>query len=275
MKTREQEFPGYNPDLQRAWREALNIPIRSPRTGYEDVQRMLLDSRAPRVFMRERSKTTEVVVRLNFSSAQLSRVLRAMYFGSGINLPMVFDQVLSKTGGKGRSTFGWELSTLGYNAYCQAWIHLFEILYLNRLHPAVNPPSWLAQFKNNLVRKRGRHRQENTESFKKRFKFFEKHCRKLRASIKAVTLQGRSGKVNTFVTAADVKKRLWRGIAKLPGGVSILGGEAFLLIPYGKRNKRGTMENLQSWTPRQLAIALLALESDLKYQTVEKKVAGL
>jgi hypothetical protein len=51
--------------------------------------------------------------------------------------------------------------------------------------------------------------------------------------------------------------------------VSILGGEVFILIPYGKG---GTFEDPSSWTPKQVAIALLAFERRQKYHTIERKL---
>jgi hypothetical protein len=264
---------GYDPELQEAWRKELNIPVRSPRTGYEDIRQILIDLQLPRVFLREHSKTTDIVIRLECSSKQLSPVPQKAYFGNGITLPMVFDQVLSKVASKGRSRFSSELSTLGYKAYCQTWIRLFEILYLNQFHPAVNSDLWLTEFKNVLKRKRGRRRQEDARSFMKRFKFFFEHCEKLRDSIAIVVRRSPTRTSVTDAIGLKVKQSLWKEIAKIPGGVSILGGEAFLDIPYATKTKSPAIDNLESWKSRQLAIALLAIESGLNYQTVEKRVA--
>jgi hypothetical protein len=270
---REKASPGYDPDSQRAWREELGIPIRVPRSGYERVQEMLIKIRSSRVFLREHSKTTDVVVRFDCSSAQLPPVLQQMYFGDGVKLPFVFDQVLSKPRTKGRSAFDSELFTLGYNVYCQTWIRLFEILYQDTLHPAVNPPSWLTEFRDRLKRNVGGRRKRDTGTFNTRFTFFLKLCKGLRASIELVMLRARAKNENTEVTGRQVRETLWREIIKIPKGESILGGEAFLEIPYATTKKSPVIENLASWTPRQLAIALMAFESGLKYQTVEKRLA--
>jgi hypothetical protein len=268
MATRKK---GYDPELQEAWRKDLNIPIRFPRNDYKVIQKILVDLRLPKVFLRENSKTTDIVVRLDCSSKQLSAVLKTMYFGEGVTLPMVFDQVLSRSASKGRSRFGSELSTLGYNAYRQTWIRLFEILYLNQFHPTVDSDSWLTGFKSALKRKSGRRRQQDARSFMKRFAFFLKHCEKLRDSIAAVVHRSRADNPMSNTIGMQIKTSLWKEIVTIPGGVSILGGEAFQEIPYA--TKRVVIENLETWTPQQLAIALLAIESDMSYQTVERRVA--
>jgi hypothetical protein len=270
METQERVSRGYNPDLQRAWREEQKIPIRIPRSGHEKVQQMLTSIRLPRVFLREHTKTTDIVIRLECSS-QLLPVLREMYSKAGFDLPMVFRQVLSKTASKGRSTFSSELSTLGYSTYCQTWIRLFERLYQDRFHPAVNPPSWLAQFKDTFRRKTGRRRQEDAASFNERFTLLFRHCKKLQGSVEDIVLRVRREKSGAGITGKQVRENLWKEILEIPGGHSILGGEAFAEIPYA--TPRTVIEDPRSWTPRQLAIALLAFESDLNYQTVEKRVA--
>jgi hypothetical protein len=281
--TREKGARGYDPAAQEAWRKELNIPVRFPRDDFEDVKQMLIDLPLPKVLIRENAKTTDVVIRLGCSSRQLSRVHKRIYFGNGITFPMVFDQVLAKTTNKGRSRLGSELSRLGYDAYRQAWIQLFEILYLNQFHPSANPDSWLEKFKSALKRNPGRHKQEGEESFKKRFAFFLKHCEKLRCSIEPILRRSGTDQTATATTTPtpppnaiekQIKQSLWKEITKIPRGVSILGGEAFEEIPYSTENKHPKIENLKSWTSRQLAIALLAIESGLNYQTVGKKVAA-
>jgi len=234
--------------------------------------------------MREHAKTTDIIIRFNFSPLQLSETHQAIYFGNGLTLPTVFEQqvlsrtagqVLSKTPGKKRSTFRSELSTVAYNAFCATWIRLYKLLYLDTSHPSVRATAWIAQFERSLTRKPGRCKQEDDACFRKRFAVLLKHCSTLWNSIATVKHQEETKGSTTFVPDIEVRKRLWKEIAKVPGGVLILGGEAFLLIPYGTRERPGKVEDLESWTPRQLAIALLAIETESQYQTVEKRVSRL
>jgi len=197
-----------------------------------------------------------------------------MYFGNGVKLPIVFEQVLTRTASKGRSSFGSELATVAYNAYWQTWARLFEILYQDRFHPAVNPPLWLTEFKNNLKRKQGRRKHVDAGTSRKRFRFFLSHCKELRRSIEVLMLQKRSHNLTPGAIRMHIGESLWRQILEIPWGHSILGGEAFAEIPSTSRKKCPMISNLDSWTPRQLATALLAFESDLQYHTVEKKVAN-
>jgi hypothetical protein len=274
MATQCKNARGYDPEAQEKWRKELGIPARFPYTGNESIQQMLLNLPLPKVFLREERKTTDLVIRFDCSSKQLPSNLKQAYFGEGLTLSKVFDLVLPQRASKQRSRFGSELSRLGYDAYRETWIRLFEILYLNQLHPAANSAPWLTEFRNALRRKRGRRKQEDAGPFMKRFNFFLNQCEKLRASVTAIA--DRLGAANTMTNATgrQVKESLWREIVEIPGGVSILGGEAFLEIPYATQGEVRRVENLKSWTARQLAIALLAFESVLTYQTVEKRVSN-
>jgi|SRR5690348_907194 len=248
MRNSRLESPGYNPDLQEAWRKALNIPVRSRRTGYEEVEKRLLATWPPQVSLRERKKTAKIVVTFDFSSLQLSPTHQLMYFGDGINLAEVFEQALSQTPGRGRSTFRSELQTLSYNAYCQAWVRLYEILYLNTSHPSVRPTLWLEAFQRRLARRAGRRKRGDEAFLKKRFKVLLEHCGRLWESVKAAREQESKLHKDSGLSL-EIRKRLCNQILKLPYGVSILAAKRFCKPLMARAKSLGQLKTSRVGSP--------------------------
>ena len=264
------KVPAYEPDLQREWREDVGMPLRSPRAGHEDVVQAVLASWPPEVFMRENLKTTDIVIRFPWSSRQLSDAHRRAYFDNHVPLKRVFSDLLSTVAARGESTIKLKLAKEAYDAYKLTWLRLFRSLYLDQFDPRINPPEWLSDVEKAFSSRRhsGRLKKDDEKQLRSRFKMLLEHCKRLHQQIaehqakKSTEIEG--GRVH-------ILRRYWKEILKIPGGISILGGEAFLEIPYAKQPKPPCLKDPTSWKPRQLASALLALELKQDYHTIERK----
>jgi len=266
----EIKLSAYEPELQARWRKDVGVPFRAPRAGYEEVVKLVDAAWPPTVLMRENSQTTDIVIRLNCSSRQLTPDHKRVYFGNFMPLKRVFEDALSMAAAAKESTIRWKLAAEAYHAYKLTWLCVFRSLYLDQFDPRINPPEWLSNVEKTFSRRRppGRLKKDDDTQLRSRFKLLVGQCERLRREI------GEHQAKKSIETEGDhvhILRSFWKEILKIPGGVSILGGEAFLKIPYGKQGKPAKLEDLTTWKPRQLAIALLALERKQDYHTIERK----
>jgi hypothetical protein len=270
MAAKQERMEPYEPELQRQWRKDVGAPVRYPRTGYDHVVELVNSAWPPVVFMREHLKTTDIVIRLAASSRQLTDIHRKMYFEKCGPLRHIFDNVISKPSLKKENTIRWKLATEAYRAYQMTWLHLFRVQLLNQFDPRSNSPEWYSAMEKTFKSRRpsGRPKKDNDDQLRNRFELLLDLVTRLRRRIAEHQAK------KSFEAEGDriyILRALWREILKIPGGGSILGGEAFLKIPYGKRNEPAKLEDPTSWKPRQLAVALLAFELGQAYQTIERK----
>lgn len=242
------------------------MPLRSPRAGYEEVVQAVIAAWPPTVFMREHLKTTDIVVRVNYSSRQLTPAHRRMYFGNFMPLERVFDDALSIAAAAKESTIRWKLAAEAYHAYKLTWLRLFRSLYLDQFDPGINPPEWLSKVEKVFSSRRRPGRIKKYDD--NRLKVLVDHCERLHRKISEHQAKK---SIETEGDHLHILRSFWKKILKIPGGVSILGGEAFLKIPYGQQVKPANLEDPTTWKPRQLGIALLALERKQSYHTIERK----
>jgi hypothetical protein len=281
-KTRE-PIVAFEPDLQRKWRKDAGQPERFPRGGYQEVINLVNAAWPPDVFMREHQKKTDIVIRFVGSSRQLSPAHRNTYFKNSMPLTEVFEDAISnlppsisphKAMMKGKNTLRMNLATEAYRAYKTTWLRLFRIQFLNQIYPAQSPPQWFLDMEKVFKAPRpvGRPKQVSVSDrrVRRRFDLFLFHAKWLRQAISDyLVLKPAEARGER----TDIANAFWGVILKIPGGISILGGEAFDAIPYEKRNKHASLEDPRTWKSRQLAMVLLAIETGQAYHTIERKLA--
>jgi hypothetical protein len=258
------------PELQEQWRRIAGVnQKRFPRIGHKEVVDLVDSAWPPTVRMRENRGTTEIVIRFHGSSNQLSKDHQRIYFGRSSPLRGVFEDAISDARVTGEDTIRWKLMTEAYRAYQMTWLHLLRSLWLNRTNPETDPPEWFKDVKKafNAKRQLGRPKKKKTQ-LQTRLDFLLGHTKRLRQTIEGY-LADKPDRNKSY--REDIVCELWRDIQKIPGGHLILGGEAFMPIPYGKQDSPASLAEPNTWKPRQLAIALLAIETGQKYHTIERK----
>lgn len=243
---------------------------RYPRTGYEDVVELVNAAGPPTVLMRENRKTTDIVIRFSGSSRQLTKDHTRVFFENSVPLKRVFEDTISTALATGENTIRWELAAKAYRAYQMTWLRLFRVKWINQVYPESDPPKWFSDMEKifKSPRPSGRPKKIDARQLRNRFNLLSNHARLLHGTI-------RDHLANKPVAnrgyREDVIRTFWRDIQKIPGGILILGGEVFGTIPYGKQVEPATLANPTTWKPRQLAIALLAIEARRAYHTIERK----
>lgn len=281
-KEREkEEILPYILALQTQWRNDIGMPLRFQRFDHEKVVALVNGAWPPEVFMRERLKTTDIVIRFPVSSRQLPEVDREIFFENDAPLSRVFEDVISKAIMKKGGTVKAKLSAEAYFAYKSTWLLLFQSLYLDALDPRANvkqkgdapkldKPKWFETMEQVFKswRSPGAPTKDDDKRLRARLKLLIDYCESLHRKI--IEHQSEQSIV-TESRRVNILRNFWRTILKIPGGVSVLGGEAFLKIAYEKRDNPPKLEDPTTWKPRQLAIALLAFEEGHAYHTIERK----
>ena len=258
------------PELQEQWRRIAGVnQKRFPRIGHKEVVDLVDSAWPPTVRMRENQGTTEIVIRFRGSSRQLSADHQKIYFERSLPLQGVFEDAISDARVTGQDTIRWKLMTESYRAYQMTWLHLLRSLWRNRTSSETDPPKWFTEVEEafNTPRQIGRPKKTDAQ-LGTRLDLLLSHTERLYQTIEEF-LADKPVKNGSF--REDIVFRFWREIQKIPGGNLILGGEAFMPIPYGKQDSPASLAKPNTWKPRQLAIALLAIETGQKYHTIERK----
>jgi len=255
-----------------AWRSEFIRYPRSPRPAWKYIEDLLLRAGKPKITFKEKTDHTLIMVRLPVSTNQLPKDLQKMYSSLGVRIKDTFYEMLAVAPRKGMSTFRSELSKAVYNSYRHAWLHLEKELYLGKSHPAVDAflsKKWDTLWKNTTLRagrqKKGRKELVSTQSR------FEQLLR-VGEEIHSIVENG----VDRGLPPNEIRKIVYSRISDAPWAEYVFSSQdnhcAWKKIPYGRRII--CLHDPGSWTPRQLAIALLALQSKKGYQTIEKKLAN-
>jgi len=258
------------PELQEQWRRIAGVnQKRFPRIGHKEVVNLVNSAWPPTVRMRENQGTTEIVITLRGSSRQLSRDHQRTYFEHSLPLKGVFEDAISDARVTGENTIRWKLMTEGYRAYQMTWLHLLRSLWRNHTSSEADPPKWFTDVEEafNTPGQPGQRKKTNIQ-LRSRLDLLLGHTKRLRQTIEGY-LADKPDRNKSY--HEDIVREFWRDIQKIPGGNLILGGEAFMPIPYGKQDDPSSLWEPKTWKPRQLAIALLAIETGLKYHTIEGK----
>lgn len=258
------------PELQEEWRRIAGVnQKRFQRIGHKEVVNLVDSAWPPTVRMRENHRTTEIVIRFRGSSKQLSKDHQRIYFDRSLPLRGVFDDAISDARVTGEDTIRWKLMTEAYCAYQMTWLHLLRSLWLNRTNSESDPPEWFKEVKKAFnARRQPRQPKKTKTQLQTRFSFLLGHTKRLHQTIEGY-LADKPDRNKSY--REDIVREFWRDIQKIPGGNLILGGEAFMSIPYGKQGDPISLSEPKTWKPRQLAIALLAIELRQAYLTNERK----
>jgi hypothetical protein len=260
------------------WEEGLGITTRLPRPGLEEIGKLFARSWPPEIFLREHTKTTDIVLRLPVSSCQLPSGHWNAYFGRGATLKSIFEEILWKAPPSKGKKLWYQLAGLGYSLYAKTWLHMVRAQYLDR-YPKLND-SYIAdinELEENAERKVGRRPESQAEkrSLATRFQRLLGVCREahLAAQRAAKDVPSR----NQEIRSNEIRKKIWTQIEKdvcaSRAEHLIFGGQPFSKIP-SKATKRYAKPSLvepNSWTPEQLTIAILCIERGLSYESVQKK----
>lgn len=257
------------------WREELIELPRRPRCGWESVEKLLSHSQRAQVSLRERKNYTEVILRFPSSSHQLSSRVQRAYSELGMDLPSVFAEVIWRKPSNGSRSLWSELVRVGFNAYREAWLHFQKLLYVGHFHPKVDALlcEELTKLRKATRLSAGRHHvlEEEKQSRRRRFRQLVETANEIyrvvqtcvqndlgvSATRRAVFHKIRGKRIDDFILRND------RGMNKSP----------FERIPYGKQGRAVHLHDPTSWKPHQLAIALLSLERDCEYATIERETA--
>jgi hypothetical protein len=258
------------PELQEQWRRIAGVnQKRYQRIGHKEVVDLVDSAWPPTVRIREDQGTTEIVIRFRGSSQQLSKDHQRIYFDRSLPLRGVFEDAISDARVTGEDTIRWKLMTEAYRAYQMTWLHLLRSLWRNQTSSETDPPKWFTEVEEafNTPRQIGRPKKTAAQ-LQTRLDFLLGHTKRLQQTIEGY-LADKPDRNKSH--REDIVREFWRDIQKIPGGNLILGGEAFMPIPYGKQGDPASLSEPKTWKPRQLAIALLAIETGQKYHTIERK----
>jgi len=261
------------PTTRQDWREEFIKRPRTPRidTKNKDIESLLLRAIKVQVSLQQKQNQSVLVLKLPVSTHQLPKDAQAIYSQLGIGIEGFFHEVLWKKPTKGSSTLWSELVRATYKAYREAWLHLLESLYLDHFHPAADKilREQLSTLRRTTARSPGRRHILAAEklSLKRRYKELLGDCTTMHEMVLDCVRKSYSeGKIRETIFKEIRGKRFDEDVLPKECG-------AWDNIPYGGRSQFPRLHDPNSWKPNQLAIALLALERGVKYQTIEKKIA--
>ncbi len=243
------------------WREKFGGPSRFPRPWNAEVAALLHDCWPTEVFLREDANTTEIVLRFPVSSKRLPEEIQNKYFGHELSLSRAFDEVVWAAPEKGQHSFWSRLAKAGYDAYWSAWMHLLKVVYSEHLFPEGNKQEdvWLAELKASRRSRSSAGRRSELEverkSFERRFNELLQWCTDLHELVK----QCRQDELST----QDIERKVFQTITGQRHDHNVLSGKAFC---WTQNRFDPVLYDPQTWTPKELACALLALE---RYSTIQ------
>jgi hypothetical protein len=253
------------------WREELISVRRWPNPGRKHVEDLLERALNVRVSLRENKDHTLILLKFPASTQELPQVVQDIYSQLGMSIKEIFAEVLLKKPKKGSSTLWSQLVRTAYKAYRETWLQIEELLYLDHFHPDADQ-YFSAEFlvlRKKTVRSVGRRQllSEEQQSLKIRFRELLAECKNIHRIVEAC--------VEKNLSEPEIRKAVFTKIRgkRIDKEVLTRDGEAWSLIPYGRQSRVVGLHDPTSWASHQLAIALLARERRLKYQTVEKKIA--
>jgi hypothetical protein len=233
------------------------------------VEAFLHDCGPTEVFFREDATTTEIVLRFPFSSEQLSEQTRSKYSDHKMSLSRAFNEVLWATPPvKGQHTCWALLTKAGYDVYWASWMHLLEVIHGEHSFAVANKQTkiWLAELKSSRAKSSGRRKELEIEreSYRRRFGELTRWSEELLNSVK----QWNEEKLSKEV----IEEKVFQKINGQRHDHNILSGRAF---GWTKNRFDPVLHDPQTWTAKELACALLALErygTPQAYDTVTRKI---
>jgi hypothetical protein len=225
--------------------------------------------REPKISLKANNKSNSIVI--TFHRDANDELLMRL----GKSLPAAFDEILW-TKAKSQNSIWAEFEKLSRAAYKGAWLMLFDRQYRNRVHPKVE--EWFEAYKRDLdeampTSRRGRGRLPEAQR-----KWLGEEFDRIFPQCELVHHAAQDA-VRSLDTPTDIRKAIWNTVYKtiqyMPKYGAIFSGEAFDKIESMRRRKSPQLHEPNSWTSRQLAIALLRLRGGYQYQTLQKHLADI
>jgi hypothetical protein len=259
---------GTDDNKPKHWRVGFGGIRRNPRPWNSAVAALLENSWPVTMFLRESKTTTDIVLRLPISSRQLSDKDQKAFFEPGISIKAAFEDIIW-TAPKIGDTSPWaRIAWAGYDAYWAAWIHLLKVVYRHQSWPEMEAQQirWRDELtalkKSTSLGRRGEVEAER-KSLSKRSHQLLRWCE----GIHKVVRRCNDDKLSDDQTRKEVFKRIYRQ----RNAHYVLSGKAF---EWSLNRKRPVLHDARSWTPRELAPYLLALERDQEYATIARKLGA-
>jgi len=237
------------------WRDKFGGASRFPRPWNAEVAAFLHDCWPTEVFLREDATTTEIVLRFPLSSKQLPERIQSIYVGHEMSLSRAFDEVVWAAPEKGQHSCWSRLAKAAYDAYWLAWMRILRVTYCEHLYPEGNKQEdiWLAELKASRRSRScpGQRSELEVErnSFERRFNELLQWCTDLQELVK----QCKQDKLSK----EDIEKKVFQTITGQRHDHNVLSGKAFC---WTKNRFDPVLHDPQTWTPKELAFALLAVE---------------
>lgn len=264
---------------KRDWHTEFGISRKWTRPPLEPLKAIFADTSEPRIFLREGTKSADVVIRFTRSLPSLSQRIREFLSSRGLDVSGAFDEILWQKAGRDKNTIWAELRKLGSEARRMAWLHFFRLSYLGHFHPSVD--AWLKELEREIVAAQakplsGRPQTALAEkvSLAKRHRELSRLSSRIHEASIRSALQVPSTR-NSALAETAARRLIWNEVRQFVytdrHDDFIFSGEAFRAIPYGLAQ----LHLPTSWKPSQLATSLLSFERGLTYQTIEKKLASI
>lgn len=253
------------------WEKELGIPIRWSRPPVEAMEEIVKIPGEPQIVLKREKDGDAIVIKFPMIRS-MEEPLRSL----AESLPIAFEEVLWRKAEKHNNNTWSEFEKIGRAAYREAWLMLFQRMYLNRRDP--NVEQWLTKLKSDLEAssksgvRPGRRRLPKAEK-----EWLARQFGEISPQCQAVHRAAQDA-IRSSNTPTEIRKAVWEtvkeSIPNMPEYGAIFSGEAFDSIIYKGRG-RPQLHDPKSWNPRQLAIALLSIRLSSQYQTVEKRLARI
>lgn len=250
------------------WHDEFRVWPRTPFPGGPELLTFLSNGWPTEVLLSEGRTTTSIMLRFPLSSRQLPKNLRDAYSNSGISLSRAFSEIVWRAPRLRERSYWAILAKAAHDAYLQAWMHLLTVAYRKHFDPKADEKlgGWLHDLellKPSALPGRRREVQAETKDLRRRFRELLPWCEDIYKLVEKYNFKG----LSPFETRLTVFKKIYGQ----RGDDAVLSGSAFERIPY---SKNAVLHKSRTWKPNQLAIALLSVERDLQYATVERKVGS-
>jgi hypothetical protein len=260
----------------RNWYEEFGLPPRFPCIPFDKICELSRCTQEPQIFLRgTETDKTDIIIRLPLCPSAVPPKMRKAYSKHGVTLSKAFEDILWQKLDGGGDTIWSEITGLVMKVYRQAWRQWFRLQYVGHFHPGaelmferLNKELALLNEKSRL----GRHQTPEADlaSTNNRYdallpicKLIHEASRIARATAKATN--------NVEMARKQIRRAIWeqvrRSVHGMPGDGYIFDGTAFAKIRPTAR-----LHDPKTWKPYQLAIALIAIEREEKYQTIGKKI---
>jgi hypothetical protein len=274
LETELASDPAYK---ERNWQDEFGLRLRFPRPPEAAIKTVLSDAREPEIFLSEGDQTVDIVVRFSTNSRIFTPEILKTFESRGLTLSSAFEDILWEKHEAEGNSFWAEFVNLNTEAFRRTWIHFFELCYLGHFNRPAD--GWLKKIQQDLTSlepkaKRGRRTTSEAEnrSLRKRYEAILPKCSLIHEAVLRSATSSAENEGNK--DSGKIRQATWEQVRSsihgMPGDGLIFGDTAFGRIPY--QSSKSQLHDPTTWKPHQLAIAILSIERQQAYQTIEKKI---